>query len=55
MHLFEHRISTNGAQQMTKVTNMVREDDGNPDSQRQFGAEVISAPSAIHSAALPDK
>ena len=26
MHLFEHRIATKGAQQMSKVTNMVRED-----------------------------
>ena len=26
MNLFEHQISTKGAQQMTKVTNIVRED-----------------------------
>ena len=26
MNLFEHHISTKNAQQMTKVTNMVRED-----------------------------
>lgn len=26
MHLYEHFISTKGAQQMSKVTNMVRED-----------------------------
>ena len=26
MHLFEHHISTRGSQQMTKVTDMVRED-----------------------------
>lgn len=26
MHLFEHHISTKGPQQMSKVTNMVRED-----------------------------
>ena len=26
MYLYEHQISTNGAQQMSKVTNIVRED-----------------------------
>lgn len=26
MHLYEHKIATRGAQQMTKVTDMVRED-----------------------------
>ena len=26
MHLYEHQIATNASQQMTKVTEMVRED-----------------------------
>lgn len=42
MHLFEHNISTKGAQQMSKVTNMIREDIAM--SGVQDGIAVIYSP-----------
>ncbi len=42
MYLFEHHISTKGAQQMTKVTNMIREDIAN--SGVSDGIVVVFSP-----------
>lgn len=42
MYLFEHNISTRGAQQMSKVTNMVREDIGK--SGLENGIVVVYSP-----------
>lgn len=42
MYLFEHQIATKGPQQMSKVTNMVREDIQK--SQVEHGIAVIFSP-----------